>query len=197
MNNENSQSQSAGFWQILMEYLKDICYMLAFVVILFTFCIRFVVVSGPSMYATLYDGDYLLVRSGFVRDYKQGDIVVAAMDRFRDGAPIVKRVIATENQTVDIDFDAGVVYVDGVALKEDYTNTPTNLWEGVEFPRVVEPGCLFLMGDNRNDSQDSRSPIIGQVDEREILGKVFFLLFPGTHAGTHALDYGRIGGLAQ
>ena len=128
---------------------------------------------------------------------EQGDIVVAAMDRFWNGKPIVKRVIATEGQTVDIDFEAGIVYVDGVALDESYTFTPTNLSEGTQFPLVVEEGCLFLMGDNRNESRDSRDPTIGQVDSREILGKAVFLMVPGNGSEDHpvAVDYGRIGGL--
>ena len=89
------------------------------------------------------------------------------------------------------------MYVDGVALTEDYTFTPTNLPEGTSFPLVVEQGCLFLMGDNRNESRDSRDPLIGQVDCREILGKAVFLLLPGRGSDDHpvGVDYGRIGGL--
>jgi signal peptidase I len=98
---------------------------------------------------------------------------------------------------VDIDFRAGIVYVDGVALEEEYTYTPTHLSEGMEFPLVVEEGCLFLMGDNRGDSRDSRAPEIGLVDEREILGRAVFLLMPGTGTGEYTVerDMGRIGGL--
>ena len=126
-----------------------------------------------------------------------GDIIVACKDSFRDGEPIIKRVIATEGQTVDIDFDNGIVYVDGVALEEEYIYSPTNLAEGMEFPLVVREGCLFLMGDNRMDSRDSRAPEIGQVDEREILGRAFFLAMPGTGRGEYTVEWdpGRIGGL--
>ena len=120
--------------------------------------------------------------------------MVASKSSFREGEPIVKRVIATEGQTVDIDFLAGVVYVDGVALEEDYTYTPTNLSEGTAFPLTVEEGHVFLMGDNRNRSQDSRSTEIGQVDCREIMGKAIFLVFPGTNEGQDARDFHRIGG---
>lgn len=185
-------------WQMILEYLKDVCYMVAIVVILFTFCVRFVIVSGDSMFDTLVNGDYLLlVESHLCGDLEYGDIVVAAMDRFWEGKPIVKRVIATEGQTVDIDFDAGIVYVDGVALEEDYTFTATNLSEGTQFPLTVEEGCLFLMGDNRNGSRDSRDPIIGQVDQREILGKAVLLFLPGSGSSDHPVkaDFGRIGGL--
>lgn len=196
MNQEKNDAIS--FWQVVLEYLKDICYMVSVVVLLFTFCIRFVIVSGDSMFHTLVEGDYLIVMEQHIGgEPEQGDIVVAAMDRFWDGKPIVKRVIATEGMTVDVDFDAGIVYVDGVALEEPYTFTPTNLSEGTQFPLVVEEGCLFLMGDNRNESRDSRDPTIGQVDRREILGKAVFLLFPGRGSYDHpvAVDYGRIGGL--
>lgn len=195
---ENSENKQMTFWQSLLECMKDVCYMLAIVVILFTFCVRFVVVSGDSMFDTLVDGDYLLlVEDNFSGELERGDIVVAAMDRFRDGSPIVKRVIATEGQSVDINFVAGIVYVDGVALEEDYTFTPTNYPEGMKFPLVVEEGCLFLMGDNRNDSLDSRSTEIGLVDRREILGKAVFLMLPGDGSDKHpvARDFGRIGGL--
>lgn len=196
MNQE--KNETIGFWQMVLEYMKDVCYMVAVVVLLFTFCIRFVIVSGDSMFSTLVDGDYLIVMEQHLGgEPEQGDIVVAAMERFEDGKPIVKRVIATEGQTVNIDFDAGIVYVDGVALEEDYTFTPTNIREGTQFPMVVEEGCLFLMGDNRNESRDSRDPTIGQVDCREILGKAVFLLIPGRGSYKHSvqMDYGRIGGL--
>ena len=147
---------------------------------------------------TLVDGDYLLVLNRpLCGELDQGDIVVASMDRFKDGEAIVKRVIATEGQTVDIDFRSGVVYVDGEAMQEDYIYTPTYLSEGMEFPLVVEEGCVFLMGDNRGDSRDSRAPEIGQVDTREILGKAVFLMMPGTGRGEYTVDrdFGRIGGL--
>ena len=181
-----------------LEYLHDIVYILAVILLVFTFCARVVIVSGSSMFSTLVDGDYLLVLNRpLCGELDQGDIVVASMDRFKDGEAIVKRVIATEGQTVDIDFRSGVVYVDGEAMQEDYIYTPTYLSEGMEFPLVVEEGCVFLMGDNRGDSRDSRAPEIGQVDTREILGKAVFLMMPGTGRGEYTVerDFGRIGGL--
>lgn len=196
MENVQPSEKKPDLWQDILEYLKDACYMIAAVVLVFSFCVRFVIVSGESMYATLYDGDYLLVIDRiWCGELEQGDIVVASMERFRDGAPIVKRIIATEGQTVDIDFREGIVYVDGEALEESYIYELTHLSEGTEFPLTVEEGCLFLMGDNRNDSRDSRDPIIGQVDCREILGRAVFLMLPGTNEGMHAVDWSRIGGL--
>ena len=194
--NQNTE-KTEGTGSIL-EYLHDVVYILALILVLFTFCMRVVIVSGSSMFSTLVDGDYLLlINRPLSGELEQGDIEVASMERFKDGEPIVKRVIATEGQTVDIDFRAGIVYVDGVALEEEYTYTPTHLSEGMEFPLVVEEGCLFLMGDNRGDSRDSRAPEIGLVDEREILGRAVFLLMPGTGTGEYTVerDFGRIGGL--
>ena len=182
----------------VLEYLHDVVYILALILVVFTFCMRVVIVSGSSMFNTLVDGDYLLlINRPLCGELEQGDIVVASMERFKDGEPIVKRVVATEGQTVDIDFRAGIVYVDGVALEEEYIYTPTHLAEGMEFPLVVEEGCLFLMGDNRGDSRDSRAPEIGLVDEREILGRAVFLLMPGTGTREYTVerDFGRIGGL--
>ena len=192
--NTEKSTESAS----ILEYLHDVVYILAMLLVVFTFCMRMVIVSGSSMFSTLADGDYLLlINRPLCGELERGDIVVASMDRFKGGEPIVKRVIATEGQTVDIDFRAGVVYVDGVALQEDYIYTPTHLSEGMEFPLVVDEGCLFLMGDNRGDSRDSRAPEIGLVDRRDILGRAVFLLIPGTGRGEYTVEWdaGRIGGL--
>ena len=105
-------------------------------------------------------------------------------------------MIAVEGQTVDIDFSTGTVYVDGIALHEPYINNLTTLNEGVAFPLVVEDGCIFVLGDNRGRSQDSRSPAIGLIDEREILGKAIFLFVPGLDEETKQRDFSRIGGLS-
>ena len=180
--------------QNLVLYLHDLLWMLAVIMVAFLVFFRIIVVSGPSMKQTLLDGDYLLLLSNlFYHDPKQGDVVVVSKRSYDDGKPIVKRVIATEGQIVDMDFENGIVYVDGLPLEEDYVNTPTNLDEGTVFPQIVEEGCVFVMGDNRNNSKDSRSPEIGQVDTRQILGKVALLLFPGTDHGTQARDTQRIG----
>ena len=165
-------------------------------VIIFTFAVRLVLVDGPSMRETLQHGDCLAVLNApLCGTPEAGDIVITQRDDFRDGEPIVKRIVATEGQTVDIDFDAGVVYVDGAALEEDYIRQPTYLEEGLEFPCTVPEGYVFVMGDNRNDSDDSRDPDLGPVDTREILGQAVFLLYPGMTAGTWERDLSRIGPL--
>jgi signal peptidase I len=181
----------------ILATLHDLVFLIAGVLLVFSLLFRMVVVSGPSMNDTLVDGDWLLLLDSALYPNPQvGDIIVAAKKSFDDGKPIVKRVIATEGQTVDIDFTAGIVYVDGVPLVEDYTLTPTNLYEGVNFPIVVEAGCLFVMGDNRNKSKDSRSTEIGQIDKREILGRAIFLFLPGTDKNTQPRDFSRIGVLS-
>ena len=190
---ETSRKKEEG--RDLYEWTQAlVCSVLA-VVLLFTFVVRLIGVDGHSMVPTLQDGDRLLVlNSLWDSDYEYGDIVVLRKESFLE-EPIVKRVIATEGQTVDIDFDAGVVYVDGAALEEDYIRQPTYLEEGLEFPCTVPEGCVFVMGDNRNDSDDSRDPDLGPVDTREILGQAVFLLYPGMTAGTWERDLSRIGPL--
>jgi len=106
---------------------------------------------------------------------------------------IVKRIIAVGGQTVDIDFFTGTVYVDGTALDEPYTKEPTYTAEGIQFPVTLKENEVFVMGDNRNHSTDSRSYRLGPVDEQYIQGKAVFLLFPGKTPYTEKLDFSRIG----
>lgn len=196
---KKKDEESLSFEKSVMLYLHDLIYLLAIVMIVFVFLFRIVVVSGSSMYSTLWNGDWLLVTgSVFYKEPQVGDIVVASKESFNFGEPIIKRVIATEGQTVDIDFEAGIVYVDGVALQEDYTYTPTNVEEGIVFPITIAEGCIFAMGDNRNGSRDSRDPSIGMIDTRELLGKAVFLLFPGSgeKGNTAPRDFQRIGALS-
>lgn len=193
----NNFSKSRKFGNVFLSYLHDITFLIAGVLLVFSLLFRVVVVSGPSMDITLTDGDWLLILGNVLyQDPKCGDIIVASKDSYDDGTPIIKRVIAKEGQTVDIDFLEGIVYVDGVALTEPYTLTPTNLSEGMEFPLKVEKGCYFVMGDNRNISKDSRSTEIGLIDRREILGKAIFVFFPGNNGGEVERNFGRIGVLS-
>ena len=190
MEKESREDQS---WYSWLRTL--VCVVLA-TVLVFTLVVRIVRVEKQSMRETLQNGDILLtVNRHLTGELKAGDIVVIKKEYFEDGKPIVKRIIATEGQTVDIDFDAGVVYVDGQALEEDYIREPTYLDEGLEFPITVPEGCLFLLGDNRNNSMDSRYPDLGPVDVRCVIGKAVVLVFPGKTAETGKRDFGRIGGL--
>ena len=180
----------------LYEWVQAlVCSVLA-VVVVFTFVIRLIGVDGHSMVPTLQDGDRLLVLNSMLyHDYQAGDIVVLPKSSFLD-EPIVKRVIATEGQVVDIDFVTGSVYVDGILLKEDYINELTFTEEGMEFPLIVPEGSIFVMGDNRNHSNDSRDSRLGTVDTRYVIGKAVLLAFPGTDILTGKRDFGRIGVLA-
>ena len=195
---KKNEEEKLSFEQNIMLYLHDLIHLLAIVMIVFVLLFRIVIVSGSSMYATLRNGDWLLVTgSVFYKEPQRGDIIVASKESFNAGEPIIKRVIATEGQTVDIDFVKGIVYVDGVALEEEYTYTPTNVEEGIVFPITIAEDCIFAMGDNRNGSRDSRDPSIGMIDKREVLGKAFFLLFPGTGERDNYAprDFHRIGAL--
>ena len=193
---QDAASQKKEEGRDLYEWVQAlVCSVLA-VVLLFTFVVRLIGVDGHSMVPTLQDGDRLLVlNSLWDDDYQYGDIVVLRKDTFME-EPIVKRVIATEGQTVDIDFAAGNVYVDGELLEEDYINEPTYVEEGTEFPLTVPEGSIFVMGDNRNHSSDSRSSDLGTVDTRYVIGRAVFLLFPGADEDTATRDFGRIGPIA-
>ena len=188
-----------GFYTLL----HDLVYILACVAIVFVFAVRLVGVVGSSMYPTLYHGDYLCLLSNvFYQDVEAGDIVVMTVPYF-EGEPIVKRVIAAEGQTVDIDFESGEVYVDGELLDEPYINQPTHesfqeIGQGLEYPLTVEEGTVFVLGDNRNASTDSRFAPVGLVDERYILGKVLCVALPGAGEKGYGSerDFHRIGSVS-
>ena len=178
----------------LYEWVQSLVGSVLVVVAIFTFVIRMMGVDGHSMLYTLQHGDRLLVvNSMLYHDYKYGDIVILRKNGVFDDDPIVKRVIAVEGQTVDIDFTEGIVYVDGEALEEDYIREPTYTAEGTEFPLTVPEGSIFVMGDNRNGSSDSRDYRLGTVDTRYVIGKAAFLIFPGPDYETEKRDFKRIG----
>ena len=179
--------------QGLYEWTQALVCSVLTVVLLFTFVARLIGVDGHSMVPTLQNGDRLLVVSPMLTDdYRRGDIVVLRKQSFLS-EPIVKRVIATGGETVDIDFSTGTVYVDGEALEEPYIAELTFEQEGMQFPLTVPEGSVFVMGDNRNHSNDSRDYRLGTVDERYIIGKAVFLLYPGPDSETGKQEFGRIG----
>lgn len=146
------------------------------VFLIFAFVFRVVGVDGNSMKNTLHGGDWLAV-SGVATEFERGDIVVINQPWERN-VPIIKRVIGVEGDTVYIDFDLGKVYINGEELNEPYIDEPTHLSYDVEFPVTVGKDSIFVMGDNRNDSLDSRSSKIGMIDVHYVLGKAIFRLYP-------------------
>ena len=146
------------------------------IMVAFTFFFRIAGVVGPSMIPTLQDGDKLVV-SAYVKNPEQGNIIIITQpNSFHE--PIVKRIIALPGQVVDIDFLKGIVFVDGVLLQETYVNGNTTDKFDIDFPLTVPEGKVFVMGDNRHHSTDSRSSQIGFVDEDYILGKVIGRVYP-------------------
>ncbi|MCQ2488576.1 MAG: signal peptidase I [Clostridia bacterium] len=154
----------------IYDFLESVISAVIFVAIVLVFFVRVAVVDGESMIPTLQDTDKLII-SDFSKDYEHGDVVVIHQE---DGVTLVKRIIATGGDVVDIDFERGVVSVNGTELDEPYTAEPTylNYGDGQEYPLTIPEGYLFCMGDNRNHSLDSRSNLIGLIDEQYIIGKM-------------------------
>lgn len=182
---------------VLLEYLEILVFAVCAVLVLFTFAFRLCRVNGNSMNKTLLNGEMLITTQ--LEKPEAGDIIVFHMtsdENPRFNEPLVKRIIATEGQKIRIDYVAGEVYIDDVLLDEPYISLMTS--QGYEigkwtlppahhfdytsgiFEAEVPDGCLFVMGDNRNNSADSRSVEVGFVDERRVLGKVIVRLSPYT-----------------
>ena len=179
-NSEMDQPTNTEKSKELYEWVQAlVCSVLA-VVLLFTFVIRMIGVDGHSMLPTLQHGDRLLVlNSLWYDDYKYGDIVILRKEGVYNDDPIVKRVIATGGQTVEIDYQKSRVYVDGKAVSEPYIKEFMVQYPYQSITSITVPeGCIFVMGDNRNNSDDSRNPNLGVVDERLIVGKAILVIFP-------------------
>lgn len=173
---EEKKKETLG--QDLYQMLQSMVWIVLLIILLFTFVFRATLIDGESMENTLFDGEVVLTWTLGYRP-KAGDVVVLTKTEFRDQS-IIKRVIATEGQTVDIDYFTGSVYVDGTLIEEDYIKEFMRVpdWgEGVNHVTVPE-GCIFVMGDNRNHSSDSRLPTIGMVDTRCVVGHAVLVLFP-------------------
>ena len=160
----------------IFDWLQSIIFAVIACVLLFMFVARVVTVDGSSMNPTLLHGDRLIV-SDLAQNYEQGDVVVFVAPEFMD-EPLIKRVIATEGQLVEINFDKGTVKVDGEELFEPYIAELTTDSQDYDGPVEVPKGCVYVMGDNRNHSTDSRTTEIGCVDTRYILGEAYFVMFP-------------------
>ena len=165
----------------LYEWLEEIVIALTLVILVFTFLFRVVTVTGESMLPNFVEGQKLIV-TNLGHSVEQGTVVVITNVL---NEPIIKRVIASEGQTVDIDYETGVVYVDGEAVDETQfglengiTTRPYSTLEAMVFPQTVPEGCVFVLGDNRGVSKDSRYTEVGMVDTRHILGEAVFTLYP-------------------
>ena len=171
----------------LFEFVELIAICLGIILFIFTFFLRHSVVVGSSMDKTLADGDRLII-SNFMYTPEAGDIIVCQITdeqqqssmKLAPKEAIVKRIIATEGQRVKI--ENGNVYVDGVVLQEDYKYV--NGYDDIQSMEeiVVSKGCVFVLGDHRNNSLDSR--YFGEIDERLILGKVVLRIAPFSKFGS-------------
>ena len=193
---EPKEAEDRGFSAVrtVFEYVETFCIALSVMIVLFLFFFRNVTVDGDSMLPTLHGGDSsdhadTLIISDFLYEPKTGDIVV--LNIMDDGQPLIKRVIATGGQRVRIDFVHWTVEVDGVELDESYIRrvpgatmyvADMNRIYGVDENGIceftVKEGKVFVMGDNRNNSKDSRYFGVGEQDEEHILGKVLLRIFP-------------------
>lgn len=190
---EEQEEQDEGIVTTVYDWARSLLAAVVGVVLLFTFVARMIGVSGGSMENTLYSGDRVIILNPIFCDYQAGDVVVADAYNAMLDDTIIKRIVAVGGQTVDIDFYRGIVYVDGVALDEPYIKEPTFTSEGTQFPLTLAEDEVFLMGDNRNASTDSRSYTLGPVNVGYLEGEAVFLLFPGKTEGTGKRDFGRIG----
>ena len=167
-NNYTIKTKSAPNW--IYDWTKSIISVIFVVLIILTFFFRIVNVDGTSMYSTLYDGDKLFV-SSFLYTPTDGDIVIISHGQYLD-EPIVKRVIATEGQTLKIDCKE---------LNEPYVSS--ELIPGdAKIPEVIPEGKIFVMGDNRYVSKDSRYVEVGLINVKDVIGKAQSTLFPFNHA---------------
>ncbi len=189
---EVAEEPKKSFTKEVLEWLEIFVFAIVAVIAIFTLFFRIATIDGASMNNTLLHGQKVII-SDFNYTPKQGDIIVISRNiensveaKSSADTPIIKRVIATGGQTVNIDFSTGTVYVDDVPLKENYISSPTTNSYDVEFPKYVPEGYVFVLGDNRRVSLDSRSSQIGEdglVDERYILGKAYYRILPISDAG--------------
>lgn len=181
-SNNILENEASGFIVSCFEWVEAIAEAIIPVVIILAFVFRVVNVDGDSMLNTLHDRDKIIVSEWYYKP-KNGDVVVIRRGQYLD-EPIVKRVIATEGQTLSIDFNSGSVVVDGVVLNETYIKEKMWLREDGNIPSVIPQGYCFVMGDNRNDSLDSRSKAVGLIKNGDVKGRVSFIIFPFNRIGT-------------
>ncbi|MDP4121254.1 MAG: signal peptidase I [Bacillota bacterium] len=176
-NNNNETEFKPGFIsRNVFEWVHAVITSVIIVIILLTFVFRMVNVDGRSMMDTLQTNDKVVVTNLFYYPH-DGDIIVIS-----HGAnytkPLIKRVIAVEGQTLNIDFKTGTVIVDGVKLYEPYIKAPTTTQGDLPVCSVVPKGKVFVMGDNRPESMDSRYSEVGLINISDIIGKAQYIVYP-------------------
>lgn len=176
---KKSENDSDGGVASIYDFAEVLVQAVIIIFVIFTFFFRVAGVDGSSMNNTLQNRDWLML-SSYSFTPKRGDIVVITQPNSVN-VPLIKRVIATEGQKINIDFSKGIVYINDQAINEPYIKEPTHLSYDVKFPVTVPNGCVFVMGDNRNDSFDSRASGVGFIDTRYIVGKVEGRFIPIGH----------------
>lgn len=167
------------FTATCFEWLKPVICAVCFAVLLIIFVCRMVNVDGPSMMDTLQSEDKVIV-TNFLYHPVPGDIV-AISHAANFEKPLIKRIIAVEGQTIEINEETGDVIVDGVLLDEPYIKDRTIGGVNWDFPSVVPKGKVFVMGDNRLISKDSRDSDIGLISVTDLIGKAQVVVFPFEH----------------
>ncbi len=158
------------------EWVDALVFCAVTIILIFLFFFRMVTVQGVSMEPTFLDGDRLIIQSIAYKP-ERGDVVV--LDSYTGlGKPLVKRVVAVGGDTINIIPETGEVYINDELIIEEYISDNITVVYDVEFPLTIEEGHVFVMGDNRDNSQDSRSSNVGQIDERGIMGKAVVRVFP-------------------
>lgn len=194
---EGAPKTKNSFLQELLEIAETMIVSVFVVLLLFTYLCRPVTVDGRSMNPTLLDNDKLVMYRLFYEP-KRGDIVVVnnhngnllnkegqvISSGYSLNENLIKRVVAVEGEELNIDFEAGVVMIDGEPIQEDYINDKTLTNDGAfVYPITIPKGYIFVMGDNRNHSTDSRSSAVGLVSVDDVIGRTYFRYYPLSDIG--------------
>lgn len=181
-NEQNNDKKSQSFLAAIFDWANTVAFAIIVVLLILTFVFKQVTVNGPSMNDTLQNGDRLIV-TDFMYEPHNGDIIVASHGK-EYNEPIIKRIIATSGQSISVDYDTGDVCVDGVIIDEKYIKGKTiKLSDPIKFPVTIPEGYVFVMGDNREDSIDSRTNVIGMIPVQNIIGKAIFRVYPFNNMG--------------
>ena len=181
MEKQTAAQPAAAKGQGAFEWYEALISAALVLVLVFSFFFRIIQVDGASMVPTLQNGDKLIVW-GAGYEPQRGDVVI--VDSYTAyGKPLVKRVIAKGGDTISIDYASGTVTINGEVLDEDYIAEPTYLGYDVEFPYTVPEGTVFVMGDNRNNSSDSRTDMVGNIKRENIIGKAWLRIWPVSDFG--------------